>query len=104
LTNLVDNAVKYSPTGGDIIIDVEKSNAQEVSIAVSDHGIGIDPEHLPHIFDRFYQVDQQSRVGGMGIGLYVSQQIVQQHGGEITVEPNPGGGSRFVVRLPSATG
>jgi signal transduction histidine kinase len=102
LTNLVDNAVKYSPTGGDIFIDVETSNAHEVSIAVSDHGLGIDPEHLPHIFDRFYQVDRQSPAGGMGIGLYVSQQIVRQHGGEITVEPNPTGGSRFVVRLPAA--
>ena len=72
-------------------------------MSVSDHGIGIPPESLPHLFDRFYRagnVDQHGVLPGFGIGLYVVKEIVEQHGGAISVESVEGWGSRFTVALP----
>jgi signal transduction histidine kinase len=100
LSNLVENAIKYSPTGGAIDIEVTVSTADTVCLAVTDHGIRIPPEHRPHIFDRFYQVNARSYVGGMGLGLYISRQIVELHGGTIEAEFPPDAGTRFVIRLP----
>ena len=106
LRNLVENAVKYSPEGGPIIITV-LSLASEVEISVSDQGLGIEPEHLAHIFDRFYQVDSAStrEVQGAGLGLSISKAIVEAQRGRIWAESKVGAGSTFyfTVSLEEAT-
>ncbi len=100
VTNLVDNAIKYSPEGGDIVVELGLTERGAVQLSVSDHGIGIPPEYRARIFDRFYQVDDGGYAGGMGLGLYISRHIVELHGGRIDVEAPPDGGTRFVVSLP----
>jgi heavy metal sensor kinase len=101
LLNLLDNAVRYTPEGGAITLSLKKESGFAM-ISVQDTGIGIPPEHLPHIFKRFYRVDKsRSRVeGGVGLGLAISQQIAQMHGGRIEVESEVGVGSTFTVFLP----
>ena len=101
LTNLVDNAIKYSPRGGPIDVELSTPDPNTLQLAVRDHGVGIPPESRPHIFDRFYQVDPVlQHSSGMGLGLYITQQIVELHGGRIEVEAPPDGGTRITVRLP----
>jgi signal transduction histidine kinase len=100
VTNLVDNAVKYSPRGDPIEIFVGSSHPEEVTISVRDHGLGIAPEHRAHIFDRFFQAHPGSHYTGLGLGLFISRQIVELHGGTLEAEFPADGGSRFVVRLP----
>lgn len=101
VTALVDNAVKYSPKGGDIIIRVGAENGH-AHLAVQDHGIGIEGKHLPHIFERFYHVDKDSDhvFGGLGVGLPIAQRLIRAHGGDIGVASKPGEGSTFTVWLP----
>jgi PAS domain S-box-containing protein len=98
---LVDNAVKYSESGGRVVV---RGRAQEgeVTLEVEDGGIGIAPEHLPRIFEKFYMVDGgiARRVGGTGVGLYLVREIVRLHRGKVDVDSQPGQGSRFAVRLP----
>jgi len=101
LTNLLDNAIKYSPEGGDIEIEL-CSQGHTAELSVRDHGLGIPPDKRERIFDRYYQAHQSSH-SGMGLGLYVSRQIIELHGGEIRAEFPAGGGSRFVVHLPLQT-
>lgn len=101
--NLLDNAVKYSPEGGPIEVEVTAPNAETVRITIQDSGIGIPPELRDQIFERFYQAQSGRQFTGFGLGLYVTQQIVQLHGGQIEVEHPPDGGTRFVVTLPTAT-
>jgi signal transduction histidine kinase len=102
-TNIVSNAVRYSPHGGEILIRVSRSDESEPEavIAVRDEGMGI-PEHdLALVFDRFHRGSNVSgRIPGTGIGLAGSLQIVQQHGGTISVDSKEGAGTTFVVRLP----
>jgi signal transduction histidine kinase len=103
-TNLVDNALKHTPAGG--IIAVAASSAPEgVQITVTDNGPGIPRDDLPRVFERFYQVDK-SRArpagGGVGLGLAITKEIVEAHGGAIGVESVVGMGTRFTVRLPVA--
>lgn len=100
LTNLIDNAIKYSPSGGEIEIDLDLAPNDEVRIIVRDHGIGIPAERRAHIFDRFYQAHVEPALGGLGLGLHISRQIVELHGGTLSAEFPPEGGSRFVVNLP----
>jgi signal transduction histidine kinase len=99
--NLVDNALRYTPKGGQVSVMARAEN-RHVTVAVTDSGPGIPPEHLPHIFERFYRVDRaRSRAaGGTGLGLSIVQQIVKDHGGEITVDSAVGKGTRFSVTLP----
>jgi len=99
--NLVDNSLKYTPVGGEVIIALEKNN-RWARISVSDTGIGIAPEHLPHIFERFYRIDKaRTRVqGGSGLGLSIARWIAQGHGGNITVTSESGKGSTFTIVLP----
>ena len=101
---LLDNSVKYGKPGGKIDFEVAIENA-EVVVRVSDNGVGIAPEELPHIFDRFWRADKvRSRsMGGAGLGLSIAQWIVQQHCGSITVVSEVGKGSQFSVRLPLAS-
>ena len=103
LINLVDNALRYTPTGGNVTVDVtEKSGWAE--LRVEDTGVGISAEHLPHLFERFYRVDAaRARTdGGAGLGLAIAQWISQAHGGQITVDSELGKGSTFRVRIPLA--
>lgn len=103
LTNLLDNAVKFSPDETEVEVELTWSNMAEVRMSVRDHGPGIPSEHREGIFSRFYQVQRDKRGGGMGLGLYISNEIVALHGGFITVEFPEDGGTRFVVSLPVGT-
>jgi signal transduction histidine kinase len=103
LLNLLDNAIKYTPPGGRVTAGWSTDDTQ-VELWVHDTGVGIAPEHLPHIFDRFYRVDKaRSRAeGGAGLGLSICRWIAEAHGGSISVESAPGQGSTFTVRLPTS--
>jgi signal transduction histidine kinase len=101
--NLLDNAIKYTPSGRVRLSAYRPASDDEVRIAVADGGPGIPAEHLPHIFDRFYRVDRaRSReLGGAGLGLAIARDLTQVHGGEIVVHSVPGEGSTFTVHLPA---
>jgi signal transduction histidine kinase len=103
LQNLLQNAVKYSPSGGSIGVQIERQGRQ-VWIAIRDEGIGIPQEALPQLFQRFYRAPRAASgaIDGLGIGLYVVKEIVTLHGGTITVESREGAGSTFTVALPLA--
>lgn len=105
LTNLTANALQYTPEGGRVTISA-KQVKEEIHIAVQDTGIGIPPEHLAHIFDRFYRADKsrsRQNGGGSGIGLTIARALVEAHGGRIWVESaGEGLGSRFTFSLPIA--
>jgi PAS domain S-box-containing protein len=98
---LVDNAVKYSPAGARVLVR-GRTEGEDVALEVEDFGVGIPPEHLPRIFEKFYMVDGSisRRVGGTGVGLYLVREIVRLHHGSVAVRSNPGQGSVFSVRLP----
>src|SRR5258708_8816955 len=100
ITNLIDNAVKYSPDGGPVYVDVWLEDNEWACIAVTDCGIGIPVEHRDHIFDRFYRAHAGNNVSGIGLGLYVSKQIVLLHHGTLEVDFPSDRGSRFIIRLP----
>ena len=99
--NLVDNAAKYSPSGGEITLTLE-AQQRRVECTVSDSGLGISAEHLPHIFEKFHRVDNRAtrEIYGTGLGLYVSKSIVEAHGGTIWAESELGEGSTFRFTLP----
>jgi signal transduction histidine kinase len=101
LTNLLDNAIKYSPEGGQIRIELEQPSPGSARLVITDRGVGIQPERRQHIFDRFYQANEGDHVSGMGLGLYISRQIVELHGGSIWPEFPSDGGTRFFVDLPT---
>ncbi len=101
VTNLVDNAVKYSPNPLPIEVTLRDRGPGEWELAVRDYGPGVAAEQRERIFDRFYQADVQQHNPGLGLGLYVTRQIVELHGGTLSAEFPDGGGSRFVVRLPA---
>ena len=104
VTNLVDNAIKYSPDGGPIEVELKRFDGTHVCLCVTDHGIGIPLEHRAHVFDRFYQAHAGQHfagVAGMGLGLFITRRIVEMHGGTIEIEAPPGGGSRVRVSLPT---
>ncbi|MGH9574677.1 MAG: sensor histidine kinase [Candidatus Acidiferrales bacterium] len=100
---LIDNAIKYTPEGGRVHIFINRSQGQ-VSISVTDSGIGISEAELPHIFDRFWRADKARSRGlwGAGLGLSIAHWIVDQHKGFIEVKSQPGKGSTFVVKIPLA--
>jgi heavy metal sensor kinase len=102
LINVVHNAIKYSPSGATTTLRIGKEGGRSVVISVEDAGPGIASEHVAHIFDRFYRVDQgRSReAGGFGLGLAIAQWAVQAHKGEISVKSAPGAGSTFRIVLP----
>src|SRR5205823_14876905 len=99
------NAVKYTPAGGRVGISLFEA-AASVCLTVRDTGMGIPPEHLPHVFDRFYRVDSgRSRdSGGTGLGLSIVRWVVEAHGGTVHAESEIGKGSTFRVRLPLSSG
>ena len=101
MINLLQNAITYTPDGGQIAVEVREV-PNGVEVLVSDNGIGIPPADLPRIFERFYRVDRgRSReLGGTGLGLSIVKHIIEAHGGWMTVESKPGQGSRFTFFLP----
>ena len=102
LFNLVDNAVRFTPPGGEIRVTARPDGGR-VHVSVTDTGVGISPEHLPRVFERFYRVDPaRSRDdGGTGIGLAIARSIVEAHGGRIVAKSDPGHGSAFTFDLPA---
>lgn len=104
LTNLLSNAIKYSPESKLVVVKLQTS-AEEVTVSVQDFGIGIDPQKCEHIFERFFRVNDAEHVNfpGLGLGLYISAEIVKEHKGRMWVESQPGTGSTFFFTLPLAS-
>jgi signal transduction histidine kinase len=103
LTNLVENAIKYSPDGGRVAIRLTHDGAEgALVVRVEDQGVGITPEQAERLFERFYRVDGAlaRKTKGVGLGLFISKSLVAAHGGRIWVESTPGAGSRFSFTLP----
>jgi two-component system, OmpR family, phosphate regulon sensor histidine kinase PhoR len=100
VANLIDNAIKFSPPDSPVEVEVGPEGQGWAAISVRDHGPGIPEGKREKLFQRFYQAHTERHYGGMGIGLSISQQIADLHGGTIDLEQPEGGGSRFVVRLP----
>jgi heavy metal sensor kinase len=103
ISNLLDNAIRYTGAGQTITVRLRREE-QWASIAVEDTGPGIDDEHLPHLFERFYRIDtaRARNSGGTGLGLPIVKEIAEAHGGTIAVESAVGKGSTFTLRLPLA--
>jgi signal transduction histidine kinase len=101
LSNLMDNAFKFSPKDGPVEVTLRISRSGNAVLAVRDHGIGVPVERRDQIFDRFVQAHRDQGPAGLGLGLYLSQRIVEQHGGRLTADYPQDGGARFVVELPA---
>jgi signal transduction histidine kinase len=99
LTNLVSNAIKYSPAGSEVQVSV-RGGAGEACVRVSDHGIGLSADQIERLFQPFTRLYHGQEIQGAGLGLYISKAIVEAHGGRISVESAPGQGSTFMVTLP----
>lgn len=100
LTALVDNAIKFSPQGGNVIISL-RGQGEKILVAVEDEGIGIPQESLPRIFDRFYHIEksEDNLFSGIGLGLAITRQVIEQHQGSLNVISTPGKGSTFTLTL-----
>ena len=106
--NLIGNAIKYTPEGGNIQVRLYR-DGRDARMEVSDDGIGIPEEDIPHVFERFYRVDksrarEDGELGGTGLGLSIVRQIVRLHAGSVTVRSELGKGTTFTVQLPMMTG
>ncbi|MEE8392272.1 MAG: HAMP domain-containing sensor histidine kinase [Anaerolineae bacterium] len=101
--NMLDNSVAHTPAGGKVAVAARRVNEERtIEVTVTDAGEGISPESLPRIFERFYQVDKaRKRSRGAGLGLAITKEIVEAHGGTITAESVVGLGTKFTVRLPA---
>jgi two-component system sensor histidine kinase BaeS len=97
LTNLIANALRYTPLGGKITVAIEATAADQLAVSVRDTGAGIPPERLEHIFDRFYKSDESR---GSGLGLAIVKSLVESHGGTLGVSSKPGEGTTFRFTLP----
>ena len=95
VTNLLDNAAKWSPADGTVTVRLTDGE-----LAVDDEGPGIDEADRPHIFDRFYRSDESRAMPGSGLGLAIVRQVIDRHGGQITIGEAPSGGARMMVRVP----
>lgn len=103
MTNLVDNAIRYNPTGTRVIVGARPA-AEGIELSVSDNGLGIPPEDAPHVFERFWRAEKSRNraTGGSGLGLAIVKQLVEAHRGQVQVESQPGRGTRFEVQIPLA--
>jgi two-component system sensor histidine kinase MprB len=97
VTNLLDNAAKWSPPGGTVEVTVAAGE-----VVVRDHGPGIAPEDAPHVFDRFWRASSARGMPGSGLGLSIVKDVAEKHGGSVTLDAAPGGGARFRLRLAGA--
>ncbi len=102
-TNLVENALKFTPAGGEISV-IAQPVGDWVQVQLVDTGVGVAPQHLPHLFERFYKVNRSRRDGGTGLGLAIVKQLVEAHGGQISVASKEGEGCAFTFTLPRADG
>jgi signal transduction histidine kinase len=104
LRNLLNNAITHTPSGGHVDITAS-TNDSEIEVSVRDTGSGISPDHLPHIFDRFYRADQSRarETGGSGLGLAIVKELIEMHGGHVRAESTPGHGATFYFTLPIRT-
>ncbi|HBL22978.1 MAG TPA: two-component sensor histidine kinase, partial [Deltaproteobacteria bacterium] len=102
VANLIDNAIKYTPAGGQVDVRLARSARDRVTLTVSDTGTGISGEDLPRIFDRFYRGDRSRSEAGLGLGLSLARAIAHAHAGDITATSTPDKGSVFTVTLPAA--
>ena len=104
MSNLVSNAIRYTPAGGQIAVAWRLTGDRRGEFSVRDSGPGIAPEHLPRLTERFYRVDRsRSReTGGTGLGLAIVKHVVQRHGGELRIDSTPGTGSTFTIVLPAS--
>jgi len=103
VTNLIENGIRYTPTGGHVTVHVRIADVSAARLEVIDDGIGIAPEHLPRVFDRFYRVDpaRARTTGGTGLGLAIVKHVAESHGGTVEAASEPGAGSTFTVTLPA---
>ena len=103
VTNLVENGIRYTPAGGHVSVEVRMDGERTARLDVTDDGIGIAPEHLPRVFDRFYRVDpaRARATGGTGLGLAIVKHVAESHGGTVEAVSEAGAGSTFTVRLPA---
>jgi signal transduction histidine kinase len=97
--NLLDNAIKYSPAGGRIDVELSTSDDDEICLTVRDFGLGIPEERRHRLFERFYRAHPDIQISGMGLGLFITRHVVELHGGTISADSPAGGGARFTVRL-----
>ena len=102
LSNLLTNAVKYWPAGGEVLFDVRRDGADMV-FTIRDHGIGIPPDEVAHLFESFHRASNVGAIQGTGLGLAIVKNAVEMHGGRIEVQSALGRGTTFIVRLPVAT-
>jgi two-component system sensor histidine kinase BaeS len=101
ITNLLTNALKFTPAGGRVTIETGRAGAEAV-LTVTDTGTGIPAEELPHIFDRFWRGSQAAQTSGTGIGLAIAAELAQAHGGRLTASSEPGQGTQLTLTLPAA--
>ncbi len=104
LGNLVDNALRHTPPGGDVELSARVESRGSVSIAVADTGVGVPEEAIPNLFDRYYKSDRPGAQGGTGLGLAIARELVRAQGGEIRVSSEQGVGTTFHIMLPAANG
>jgi signal transduction histidine kinase len=104
VTNLLANALKFSPVAAAVEVEVAQADADVAQIAVRDYGTGIPAERRARLFERYFQSHERHTELGVGLGLYISRHFVELHGGSIAVESPSAGGSRFVVLLPRGGG
>jgi signal transduction histidine kinase len=102
LSNIVDNAVKYTPPGGKVEVSLTASERPDIIVSVKDTGVGISTAELPRIFQRFYRCDQSRSQPGTGLGLSLARAIARAHGGNITATSTVNQGSSFIITLPKA--
>jgi signal transduction histidine kinase len=100
IANLLDNAIKNTPSGEGVRLSIHEESARSIVVSVEDTGIGISETDLPRIFDRFYRCDPSRSQAGIGLGLSLAKAIAQAHGGAIDAASRPGKGSTFRVTLP----
>jgi signal transduction histidine kinase len=99
LSNLIENAVKFTLSGGAVTVSLRRTE-RAIELSVSDTGLGIPVEDLPHVFDRFYRGQNVDAVQGNGLGLAIVQSIAQAHGGQVRATSKLGQGSTFTIELP----
>ncbi|HEY8884381.1 MAG TPA: ATP-binding protein, partial [Chloroflexota bacterium] len=100
ITNLLNNAVKFSPKGGVVLVDLRRTEDNQARLSVTDQGIGIPAEERDLVFDRFQQANGVRHLSGLGLGLYITREIVELHHGSIWIEQPNHPGTRFVVTVP----